>query len=128
MWQQVGFLADVFERFKAHGLSVDLIGSSEANVTVSLDPSDNLVNTNVLDALCADLAQVCRVKVIAPCAAITLVGRGMRSLLHKLSDVLGRVRPRARAPDLAVLQRPQPHLRGRRGAWPRACCRACTRC
>jgi len=27
------------------------------------------------------------VKVIAPCAAITLVGRGMRSLLHKLSDV-----------------------------------------
>lgn len=87
MWQQVGFLSDVFERFKAHGLSVDLIGSSEANVTVSLDPSDNLVSTNVLDALCADLAQVCRVKVIAPCAAITLVGRGMRSLLHKLSDV-----------------------------------------
>ncbi|RYD81415.1 MAG: hypothetical protein EOP84_11020, partial [Verrucomicrobiaceae bacterium] len=24
---------------------------------------------------------------IAPCAAITLVGRGMRSLLHRLSDV-----------------------------------------
>ena len=38
MWQQVGFLADVFERFKRHGLSVDLIGSSETNVTVSLDP------------------------------------------------------------------------------------------
>ncbi len=53
MWQQVGFLADVFERFKRHGLSVDLIGSSETNVTVSLDPSDNLVTTNVLDALCA---------------------------------------------------------------------------
>lgn len=88
MWQQVGFLADVFERFKRHGLSVDLIGSSETNVTVSLDPSDNLVSSNVLEALCADLAEVCRVKVIAPCAAVTLVGRGMRSLLHKLSDVL----------------------------------------
>jgi len=87
MWQQVGFLADVFERFKRHGLSVDLIGSSETNVTVSLDPSDNLVTTNVLEALSADLAEVCRVKVIAPCAAITLVGRGMRSLLHKLSDI-----------------------------------------
>ncbi|GAB3377542.1 bifunctional aspartate kinase/diaminopimelate decarboxylase [Lysobacter fragariae] len=87
MWQQVGFLADVFERFKRHGLSVDLIGSSETNVTVSLDPSENLVNSNVLEALSADLAEVCRVKVIAPCAAITLVGRGMRSLLHKLSDV-----------------------------------------
>jgi diaminopimelate decarboxylase/aspartate kinase len=87
MWQQVGFLADVFERFKRHGLSIDLIGSSETNVTVSLDPSENLVTTNVLEALSADLAEVCRVKVIAPCAAITLVGRGMRSLLHKLSDV-----------------------------------------
>ncbi|MEO6103972.1 MAG: bifunctional aspartate kinase/diaminopimelate decarboxylase [Pseudoxanthomonas sp.] len=87
MWQQVGFLADVFERFRRHGLSVDLIGSSETNVTVSLDPSENLVNTNVLAALSADLAEICRVKVIAPCTAITLVGRGMRSLLHKLSDV-----------------------------------------
>ncbi|MGY4516725.1 bifunctional aspartate kinase/diaminopimelate decarboxylase [Lysobacter sp. HA18] len=87
MWQQVGFLADVFERFKKHGLSIDLIGSSETNVTVSLDPSENLVTTNVLSALSEDLAEVCRVKVIAPCAAITLVGRGMRSLLHKLSDV-----------------------------------------
>ncbi|MCM2335405.1 MAG: bifunctional aspartate kinase/diaminopimelate decarboxylase [Pseudomonas sp.] len=87
MWQQVGFLADVFERFKRHGLSIDLIGSSETNVTVSLDPSENLVSSNVLEALSADLAEVCRVKVIAPCAAITLVGRGMRSLLHKLSDV-----------------------------------------
>lgn len=88
MWQEVGFLADVFDRFKRHGLSVDLIGSSEANVTVSLDPSDNLVNSNVLEALSADLAQVCRVRVIAPCAAVTLVGRGMRSLLHRLSGVL----------------------------------------
>jgi diaminopimelate decarboxylase/aspartate kinase len=87
MWQQVGFLADVFERFKKRGLSVDLISSSEANVTVSLDPSDNLVNTDVLDALAADLSEVCRVKVITPCSAITLVGRGMRSLLHKLTDV-----------------------------------------
>src|SRR6476469_8686916 len=87
MWQQVGFLADVFERFKRNGLSVDLIGSSETNGTVSLDPSENLVTTNVLERLSADLAEVCRVKVIAPCAAITLVGRGMRSLLHKLSDV-----------------------------------------
>src|SRR5690606_31095536 len=88
MWQQVGFLADVFEAFKRHGLSVDLIGSAETNVTVSLDPSDNLLNSDVLARLCADLAVFCRVKVIEPCAAITLVGRGMRSMLHRLSGVL----------------------------------------
>jgi len=87
MWQQVGFLADIFERFRRQGLSVDLIGSSETNVTISLDPSENLVTSNVLEALAADLAEICRVKVIVPCSAITLVGRGMRSLLHKLSDI-----------------------------------------
>src|SRR5690606_35475773 len=65
----------------------DLIGSSETNVTVSLDPSENLVSTDVLARLSEDLSQSCRVKVIAPCASITLVGRGMRSLLHKLSDI-----------------------------------------
>jgi diaminopimelate decarboxylase/aspartate kinase len=87
MWQQVGFLADVFAQFKSHGLSVDMIGSSETNVTISLDPTENLVNSNVLEALCADLAHVCRVKVIGPCTAISLVGRGIRSLLGKLGPV-----------------------------------------
>ena len=88
MWQQVGFLADVFAYFKTHGLSVDLIGSAETNVTVSLDPTENLLDSDALAALATDLAKVCRVKVIAPCAAITLVGRGIRSLLHTLSAVL----------------------------------------
>jgi diaminopimelate decarboxylase/aspartate kinase len=95
MWQQVGFLSDVFAAFKQHGLSVDLIGSAETNVTVSLDPTENLLDSNVVAALAADLAKVCRVKVIAPCAAVTLVGRGMRSMLHRLSGVLaefGRMR------------------------------------
>lgn len=95
MWQQVGFLADVFALFKKHGLSVDLIGSAETNVTVSLDPGENLLDSDVVAALAADLARVCRVKVIAPCAAVTLVGRGMRAMLHRLSGVLaefGRMR------------------------------------
>ncbi|MEW5320379.1 MAG: hypothetical protein WDW38_011454 [Sanguina aurantia] len=88
MWQQVGFLADVFNQFKQHGLSVDLIGSAETNVTVSLDPTENLLDSDVLAALATDLAKVCRVKVIAPCAAVTMVGRGMRSMLHRLNPVM----------------------------------------
>jgi diaminopimelate decarboxylase/aspartate kinase len=88
MWQQVGFLADVFTQFKQHGLSVDLIGSAETNVTVSLDPTENLLDSDAIAALATDLARVCRVKVIAPCAAISMVGRGMRSMLHTLSGVL----------------------------------------
>ena len=95
MWQQVGFLADVFAVFKRHGLSVDLIGTAQTNVTVSLDPSENLLDSDVLAALCRDLAAHCRVRAITPCTAITLVGRGMRSQLHRLRDVLaelGRLR------------------------------------
>jgi len=88
MWQQVGFLSDVFALFKRHGLSVDLIGSAETNVTVSLDPTENLLDSDAVAALAADLEKICRVKVIAPCAAVTLVGRGMRSMLHRLSAVL----------------------------------------
>jgi diaminopimelate decarboxylase/aspartate kinase len=87
MWQQVGYLADVFELFRKHALSVDMIGTSQTNVTVSLDPSENLLSQDVLAALAADLQKIGRCKVIVPCAAITLVGRGMRSLLHKLSEV-----------------------------------------
>lgn len=95
MWQQVGYLVDVFALFKKYGLSVDMIGTSQTNVTVSLDPSENLLSEDVLAALAADLEKIGRVKVIAPCAAITLVGRGMRSLLHKLTgvwDTFGRER------------------------------------
>ena len=34
MWHEVGFLADAFQIFKTHGLSVDLVSTSETNVTV----------------------------------------------------------------------------------------------
>ena len=39
MWQQVGFLAIAFNTFAQHGVSVDLVSTSEANVTVSFDPA-----------------------------------------------------------------------------------------
>ena len=55
---------------------------------MSLDPTENLLDSDAVAALASDLAKVCRVKVIAPCAAVTLVGRGMRSMLHSLSSVL----------------------------------------
>ena len=44
MWHQVGFLADAFAVFKEHGLSVDLVSTSETNVTVSLDPAANTLD------------------------------------------------------------------------------------
>ncbi|HET9391364.1 MAG TPA: bifunctional aspartate kinase/diaminopimelate decarboxylase, partial [Steroidobacteraceae bacterium] len=86
MWHQVGFLADAFQVFKDHGMSVDLVSTSETNVTVSLDPAANTLDDTLLNALVADLSRLCRVRAIGPCAAVSLVGRNIRAILHQLGD------------------------------------------
>jgi diaminopimelate decarboxylase/aspartate kinase len=88
MWHSVGFLADAFAVFKAHGLSIDLVSTSETSVTVSLDPAANALDKSTLDALVADLGRICRVEVIGPCAAVSLVGRNIRAILHRLGEAL----------------------------------------
>ena len=86
MWHEVGFLADAFQVFKSHGLSVDLISTSETNVTVSLDPAANSLDQALIDALIGDLSQLCRVQVLGPCASVSLVGRNIRGILHQLGE------------------------------------------
>jgi len=86
MWHQVGFLADAFQIFKEHGMSVDLVSTSETNVTVSLDPAANSLDADLLEALVEALARLCRVQVIGPCASVSLVGRNIRAILHRLGD------------------------------------------
>jgi diaminopimelate decarboxylase/aspartate kinase len=86
MWHEVGFLADAFQVFKRHGLSVDLISTSETNVTVSLDPAANSLDPQVIERLSADLSQLCRAQVIGPCASVSLVGRNIRAILHRLGE------------------------------------------
>ena len=88
MWHQVGFLASAFDVFRAHGLSVDLISTSESNVTVSVDVGANVTDRAAIEALAEDLRKLCKVTVIADCAAITLVGRRIRTILHELGPVL----------------------------------------
>jgi diaminopimelate decarboxylase/aspartate kinase len=86
MWHEVGFLADVFQVFKRHGLSVDLVSTSETNVTVSLDPAANTLDRDVVHALTEELSELCRAQVIGPCASVSLVGRNIRAILHQLGD------------------------------------------
>jgi bifunctional diaminopimelate decarboxylase / aspartate kinase len=88
MWHEVGFLAEAFNCFREHGLSVDLISTSESNVTVSIDVGANVADQAAIDALAQDLARLCRVTIIQDCAAVTLVGRRIRTILHELSPAL----------------------------------------
>jgi bifunctional diaminopimelate decarboxylase / aspartate kinase len=86
MWHQVGFLADVFQVFKARGMSVDLVSTSETNVTVTLDPAANTLDRAAIDGLLEALEPLCRAEVIGPCAALSLLGRNIRGILHELGD------------------------------------------
>lgn len=88
MWQRVGFLAEAFGTFARHGLSIDQVSTSETNVTVSLDPGANVLEEAALDAVSRDLEPLCEPRVIAPTASLSLVGRGIRGILHELSPVL----------------------------------------
>jgi diaminopimelate decarboxylase/aspartate kinase len=86
MWHEVGFLADAFQVFKQHGLSIDLVSTSETNVTVSLDPAANTLDPKVLEKLSAELSQLGRAQIIGPCTSVSLVGRNIRAILHQLGE------------------------------------------
>ncbi|GAC1669070.1 MAG: bifunctional aspartate kinase/diaminopimelate decarboxylase [Steroidobacteraceae bacterium] len=86
MWHQVGFLADAFQIFKREGLSVDLVSTSETNVTVSLDPTANTLDAAALDRLTSALGRLCRVEIFGPCASLSLLGHNIRGILHELGS------------------------------------------
>ena len=84
MWQRAGFLADVFACFKTHGVSVDLVSTSETNVTASFDPGSGVLPDSTIDALMDDLKHHCEAKLLRGCASVSLVGRHIRAILHQL--------------------------------------------
>ncbi len=84
MWHQVGFLADAFQIFKQQGLSIDLVSTSETNVTVSLDAAANSLDSQALARLEVALAELCRVEILGPCASLSLLGHNIRDILHEL--------------------------------------------
>jgi diaminopimelate decarboxylase/aspartate kinase len=98
MWHEVGFLAKAFAAFSEHSVSVDLVSTSETNVTVSIDNADGALAIDTRRALLADLEKLCRVRAIDDCSAVSLVGRKIRTILPRL------------APALAVFEEERIHL------------------
>ncbi len=87
-WQGVGVIADIAACFKDHGISIDLLASSQTNLTVALDPRANYLEDEVLEPLLADLAEISEPHLIRPAAAVSLVGTGIRAILHQWASVL----------------------------------------
>jgi diaminopimelate decarboxylase/aspartate kinase len=88
MWHEVGFLAKAFAVFSEHSVSVDLVSTSETNVTVSIDNADGALAADTRRALLADLEKLCRVRAINDCSAVSLVGRKIRTILPRLGPAL----------------------------------------
>ena len=88
MWHEVGFLARAFGVFSEHGVSVDLVSTSETNVTVSIDTADGMLDDDIERALLADLQQLCRIRKITDCSAVSLVGRKIRTIVPRLAPAL----------------------------------------
>jgi diaminopimelate decarboxylase/aspartate kinase len=88
MWHEVGFLAKAFAAFSDNGVSVDLVSTSETNVTVSIDTSDGMLHEDVEASLLHDLEKLCRVRVISNCSAVSLVGRKIRTIIPRLAPAL----------------------------------------
>ncbi|NCF59815.1 MAG: bifunctional aspartate kinase/diaminopimelate decarboxylase [Gammaproteobacteria bacterium] len=88
MWHEVGFLARAFTVFSDNGVSVDLVSTSETNVTVSIDTPDGDPDEDILQGLVADLESLCRVRLITRCSAVSLVGRKIRTFLSRLAPAL----------------------------------------
>jgi len=87
-WQGIGVIADITACFKDHGLSIDLLASSQTNITAALDPRANLLDEEALAPLLDDLGELCTPQVIRPAAAVSLVGTGIRKILHEWAGVL----------------------------------------
>ena len=88
MWRQVGFLADAFRCFSDLGLSIDLVSTSESNVTVTLDTRAHAIEAGTLEKLKRRLEDHCRVRIIDHTEVVSLVGRKIRAILHEIGPAM----------------------------------------
>jgi diaminopimelate decarboxylase/aspartate kinase len=88
MWGNAGFLGRVFSAFAEAGISVDLIATSQSAVTVTLDGVPGGVQGEPFARALERLGGLGRVDWQAGCAVISIVGRGIRTVLHELGPAL----------------------------------------
>lgn len=87
-WQPVGFLADVTERFRHHGFSIDMISTSPGVIQATIDTAAAPLSDGALDLLLADLAHVCTPALRRDVGSVSLVGRRLRDSLPDLGGAM----------------------------------------
>jgi hypothetical protein len=87
--RQVGFLAEVFAIFSKLDLAIEQVATSETTTTLSLHQSDNRVDSQLLERLAASLSPLCKLTVLPPATALTVIGRGVRTRLEAITAAMG---------------------------------------
>jgi diaminopimelate decarboxylase/aspartate kinase len=85
MWREVGFLQKLFTALAKQNLSVDLLATSQTHVSITLDSSCDM-SLQQKQILESELKA--QIQIINNCAAVTLVGRRLRSLWSQLGQGL----------------------------------------
>ena len=88
MWRRVGFLKEVFTCFGDLGLSVDLVSTSESNVTVTLDTDPEVLTPGLMGRLRSQLERIGQATITTNTSVVTLVGRRIRAVLHEIGPAL----------------------------------------
>jgi diaminopimelate decarboxylase/aspartate kinase len=86
MWGVPGFLAKVFGLFAAHGVSIDLVATSQSAVTVTLDHVPEGLDGGPFRALVRELEALGQVDVLPDAGVVSLVGRRIRTVLPELGE------------------------------------------
>jgi diaminopimelate decarboxylase/aspartate kinase len=92
-FQPVGFMADVAACFQRRGLSMDLVAASPSEIRATVDLAAIASARAQLDALVAELGDVCRVRVLRGVGSLSLVGTGLGAFgipCARLLDLLSR--------------------------------------
>ena len=87
MWQESGFLTKFLDCFSRKGLSIDLISSSENQVTITLDNTPLSKDKIVMKNLFKELKSVGKIGYNHNCSSISFVGKNIRSILHRLTPL-----------------------------------------
>ena len=86
--REVGFLAGVFDIFARHGVSVDLVATSETTTTVALNRAANHLDERASASLVGDLQKHCNVTPYTDCIGLNLVGSSVRTALADLGPAM----------------------------------------
>jgi aspartate kinase len=77
-----GFLSKTFEIFGRHNVSIDFISTSEANITLTMDASENI------DVAIKELSEFAQVQVEDDKAQISVIGKNIANIEGLLFDII----------------------------------------